>query len=68
MKDEAGPLWLLLESVLESLPVRPWVIALAADATGAITYRLRLALDPRPSTLHPSTPFALRRIRARSST
>jgi hypothetical protein len=29
MKDEAGPLWLLLESFLESLPVRPWVFALA---------------------------------------
>jgi hypothetical protein len=26
--DEAGPLWLLLENLLESLPVRPWVVAL----------------------------------------
>jgi hypothetical protein len=29
MKDEAGPLWLMLENFLESLPVRPWVAALA---------------------------------------
>jgi hypothetical protein len=29
MKDEAGPLWLMLENFLESLPVRPWVVALA---------------------------------------
>jgi hypothetical protein len=32
MKDEAGPLWLLLESLLESLPVKPKWILLAGLA------------------------------------
>jgi hypothetical protein len=28
-RDEAGPLWLMLERSLDSLPVPPWVAALA---------------------------------------
>jgi hypothetical protein len=34
--DEAGPLWLLLERFFESLPVRPWVVALALLALAAV--------------------------------
>jgi hypothetical protein len=29
MKDEAGPLWLLLDNLLDSLPVWPWIVAFA---------------------------------------
>jgi hypothetical protein len=36
MKDEAGPLWLLMENFLDSLPVRPWVAALVVLTVGIL--------------------------------
>ena len=38
MKDEAGPLWLLLENFLESLPVKPKWILLAGLAAALVAY------------------------------
>jgi hypothetical protein len=43
MKDEAGPLWLLLENFFESLPVRPSVAALVLLAL-ALLVALALAI------------------------
>jgi hypothetical protein len=35
-KDDAGPLWLLFENAMDSLPVRPWIAALMLVTLAAI--------------------------------
>jgi hypothetical protein len=41
-KDEAGPLWLLLKSSLESLPVKPKWILLAVLAAALLAFVVAL--------------------------
>jgi len=41
MKDEAGPLWLMMENFLESLPVKPKWILLAGVVMVLVVVLLR---------------------------
>jgi hypothetical protein len=50
-KDEAGPLWLIFENAMNSLPVRPWIVALmlvslAATVLLVVTIRRKSKIPP----------------------